>query len=381
MQQYMSRWFSLSRLEDPIEREQAGVLQILLWSLVIAGLILSILAGAASLQPNPALAIWFRLALVGLPILLAVAPLVGLLLLHRGRFQPAVIVTALGFTLVHGIGTLLFAGGSTEQLPLFFLPIILVGLLSRRNVLLLVAGLVIILTVLAWLVTPNIPTPASSRVLLEANTSLPRGTLIIIALGPFLFVTVLIVLFFTVFGEKLRIALSQALIREHELRLLRASLEDQVAERTTELREALDQIQNRADQQTRLIEEIEGQRAIIREMSVPVLPLDAVTLVIPLIGGLDSERLHAVHQRSLQAIERTTARRLLLDITGVPVVDSAIAQGLLMVMRSARLLGAEVALIGVRPEVAQAIVGLGLDLQGMQTYRDLQSAQMKRALS
>ena len=65
---------------------------------------------------------------------------------------------------------------------------------------------------------------------------------------------------------------------------------------------------------------------------------------------------------------------LVLDITGVPIVDSHAAQGLLMTVRSARLLGAEVTLVGIRPEVAQTIVGLGIELGDLRTFSDWQSA-------
>jgi rsbT co-antagonist protein RsbR len=65
---------------------------------------------------------------------------------------------------------------------------------------------------------------------------------------------------------------------------------------------------------------------------------------------------------------------LLLDITGVPIVDSQVAQGLLTVVQAARLLGAEVVLIGIRPEVAQALVQLGIDLSNVVTNVDLQTA-------
>ena len=64
----------------------------------------------------------------------------------------------------------------------------------------------------------------------------------------------------------------------------------------------------------------------------------------------------------------------MLDITGVPVIDSQVAQSLLAVVQATRLLGARVLLVGIRPEVAQAVVGLGLELSGLATYRDLQSA-------
>jgi len=95
---------------------------------------------------------------------------------------------------------------------------------------------------------------------------------------------------------------------------------------------------------------------------------------MPLVGALDSTRLLQIQEQSLQALEHTSARTLVLDITGVPIVDSQVAQGLLVIMQSARLLGATVMLVGVRPEVAQAVVGLGLDLGSVQTFRDLETA-------
>jgi rsbT co-antagonist protein RsbR len=121
------------------------------------------------------------------------------------------------------------------------------------------------------------------------------------------------------------------------------------------------------------LETIEQQRNVIREMSMPVMPLDTATLVMPLVGALDSERIRLVQEQALQAIERSSARFLILDITAVPIVDTQVAQGLLQVVQAARLLGAEVVLVGVRPEVAQAVVGLGIQLDTMITRSSLQS--------
>ena len=95
---------------------------------------------------------------------------------------------------------------------------------------------------------------------------------------------------------------------------------------------------------------------------------------MPLIGALDSARLQLVQEQALRSIERTSAQRLVLDITGVPLVDSQVAQGLLAVVQAARLLGAEAVLVGVRPEVAQTMVGLGVALPGLRAYADLQTA-------
>lgn len=118
---------------------------------------------------------------------------------------------------------------------------------------------------------------------------------------------------------------------------------------------------------------IEEQQTIIHTMSVPILPLNKRTMVIPLVGNLDSTRLDMLQQQALQALEQSSARHLILDITAVPIVDTHVAHGLIQVVRAARLLGAEVILVGIRPEVAQTLVGLGVDLGSMVTQSTLQS--------
>jgi anti-anti-sigma regulatory factor len=86
------------------------------------------------------------------------------------------------------------------------------------------------------------------------------------------------------------------------------------------------------------------------------------------------ERLEMLQAQALHAVEQGRAHTLVLDITGVPLVDHEVAQGLLQVVRAARLLGTIVMLVGIRPEVAETMVELGLDFQGMHTFRDLQAA-------
>jgi rsbT co-antagonist protein RsbR len=122
-----------------------------------------------------------------------------------------------------------------------------------------------------------------------------------------------------------------------------------------------------------LIAEIEHQRTTIREMSMPTIPVSAMTMIMPLIGMLDTARLQELETQALHAIERTSIRYLVLDITGTTVVDSQVAQRILNVVQAARLLGTEVILVGIRPEVAQAILGLGLNLP-VRTFSDLQAA-------
>jgi rsbT co-antagonist protein RsbR len=176
-------------------------------------------------------------------------------------------------------------------------------------------------------------------------------------------------------------ARQQAETAAQTLSRVNADLEATVAERTAALQLALQDAQARADAQARLLEEVQQQRIHLRELSVPVIPISESTLIMPLVGALDSTRLQQIQEQALRALEHKSARYLVLDITGVPVVDSQVAQGLIAVVQAARLLGAQVLLVGIRPEVAQAIVGLGLDLRDIYTTSDLQSALSHIALN
>lgn len=117
---------------------------------------------------------------------------------------------------------------------------------------------------------------------------------------------------------------------------------------------------------------IDQQQALMRDMSVPVLPLLASTLVMPLVGTLDSTRLALMQEQALRALEHSSARQLILDITGVPIVDTQVALGLTQLVQAAQLLGTRVSIVGIRPEVAQALVGLGISLPNIKTFSTLQ---------
>lgn len=156
------------------------------------------------------------------------------------------------------------------------------------------------------------------------------------------------------------------------LQAANVGLEQRVAERTAEVQAALREVEARATEQARLLAENKQQRDVLREMSVPVLPLSTEVLVMPLIGTLDSERLRQVQQQALERIEQSSAKYLILDITGVTIVDTQVAQGLIKAVLAARLLGTEVILVGIRPEVAQTLVGLGIQLEGMTSRSNLQ---------
>ncbi len=176
------------------------------------------------------------------------------------------------------------------------------------------------------------------------------------------------------YHSRLQTTLRAAQKANRSLESARDDLEQQVAARTGELQQALSIVEQRAQEQAQLYDELKQQRQTIRELSVPVLPISSGALVLPLIGVFDSERLSDVQQIALASIEQHQARYLLLDITGTPTIDSQIAQGLFAIVQASQLLGAKVALIGVRPEVAQTIVSLDIPLHQLTIYRDLESA-------
>jgi PAS domain S-box-containing protein len=126
-------------------------------------------------------------------------------------------------------------------------------------------------------------------------------------------------------------------------------------------------------ERVRLQEQIIGaQAAALAELSTPLIPISDQVLAMPLIGAIDTQRAQQVLEALLRGIEQSRARIAILDITGVPVVDTQVAKTLIIAAQGVRLLGAEIVLTGIRPEVAQTLVGLGVDLGGIVTRSTLQ---------
>ena len=125
---------------------------------------------------------------------------------------------------------------------------------------------------------------------------------------------------------------------------------------------------------------IEKQREAIEELSTPIIKIWDQVLVLPLIGTLDTRRSQNLTEALLTDIAASQTKVSILDITGVPTVDSAVANHLLKTVAAVKLLGAECVITGIRPDVAQTIVHLGVDLTGVETLSNL-SEGLKWALS
>jgi rsbT co-antagonist protein RsbR len=121
-------------------------------------------------------------------------------------------------------------------------------------------------------------------------------------------------------------------------------------------------------------EVISRQQQELLELSTPVVKLWDNILALPLIGTLDSERTQVVMENLLQKIVETGAAIAIIDITGVPTVDTLVAQHLLKTVAAARLMGADCIISGIRPQIAQTIVHLGVNLSEVTTKATLADA-------
>lgn len=118
---------------------------------------------------------------------------------------------------------------------------------------------------------------------------------------------------------------------------------------------------------------IDSQHRALEEMSTPLIPVAHGVLVMPLIGSVDPARAERIIEVLLAGVAAQRARAVIIDITGVRAIDTAVADGLLRAARSVKLLGADAILTGVGPTVAQTLVDLDVDLRGLVTLGDLHS--------
>lgn len=125
-------------------------------------------------------------------------------------------------------------------------------------------------------------------------------------------------------------------------------------------------LQQAAQAQERLLE-------TVRELSTPAIPIYDGILVLPLVGNIDTGRASQIMEAVLTGIAREHASVVIVDVTGVPIIDTGVANHLVQVTQAAQLLGARCMLVGIKPEVAQTLVQLGVDLRSIVTRSDLQA--------
>jgi anti-anti-sigma factor len=137
-------------------------------------------------------------------------------------------------------------------------------------------------------------------------------------------------------------------------------------------RRNLEEVNEKNKQLGAQLETIEQQRRAIQELSTPILQLWEGILVLPVIGFVDSARSQQMMERILEEIVERQARHVIIDVTGVAVMDTQTADYFTKIFNSVRLLGAQCLLTGIRPAVAQTLVHIGVQLDQVTTRRNLQ---------
>ncbi|MBO8154573.1 MAG: STAS domain-containing protein [Thermovirga sp.] len=115
-------------------------------------------------------------------------------------------------------------------------------------------------------------------------------------------------------------------------------------------------------------------RDVLSELSTPVVHLWKDVLLAPIIGTLDSQRAQSMSEKVLNAVSETGAKLVIVDVTGVPLIDTIVGEFLIEMFSAVKLLGGDVILTGIKPEIAHTLVKLGIDFDMVNIKRDLESA-------
>ena len=159
---------------------------------------------------------------------------------------------------------------------------------------------------------------------------------------------------------------------ESAIDLLISDFSEELLEREKAQKEVEEKLKTIQKQQQTIMQ----QQQDLLELSTPVTKVWDNVLILPVIGTLDSQRTQIMMENLLQKIVETGCTLAIIDITGVPTVDTQVANHLLKTVTAARLLGAECVVSGISPAIAQTIVHLGIDLSSIRTKANLQEAMI-----
>jgi len=357
--QALQRWFIAVPYSDPLSQRLAFMFQTLLFMVIIGGIVdVGMLLIANSSQPSGVVVSVFL-------VIFELGAIAALVMLRRGMMQRMILLVLVVFGVIASVVLVLF-GLQQHSLLLFMwmLPIVLVGTLLDRKWLVIstVCGMAIVLILSSaeqyqfWWV---------NRIDIQTNSA--------DILRFFTILLIIVVFAIEQLSDSFHKVMQLYKQRSVELTKIHEDLERLVAERNENLFDALQASQQRALQLRNAMKEIEQQRQLIHSLEVPIIPISSTTVVMPLIGSLDEKRFLQIREQALRAIERSSVKQLVLDITGVPLVDDVMTRGLIEIVQATDLLGVETVLVGIRPEVAYSIVQLQGDFPHLRTASTLQA--------
>jgi anti-anti-sigma regulatory factor len=286
---------------------------------------------------------------VSFGLLFSVAPviLIARWLAQRGYLEAGAFLFALYPTLSIGGITLFMPATFPWAAGIFVVLIILMGMIldPRAAYVVAIGG-----GVLYWILNGLI-----RRQLVTPFLDIPEIAVLIVGglFYPMIFFLVAFLSWLATSGLK------QALEESHQ----RA---DELQEASQRQAQMLAELEERAAEQARLL-------ALVEELSTPVIPIFEDTVALPLVGSIDSRRAKRITADLLEGISQRRAKIAIIDITGVPTVDTAVVKSLMQTVQAAELMGCQVVLTGIRPEIAHTLIILGVDLGEVVTLRNLQN--------
>jgi rsbT co-antagonist protein RsbR len=309
--------------------------------LIVVGLLTLVGAVLLVVAPNSGVTTFTVLTL--LPALGAAATLV---LLRQRPLWQALLPISIGLILADLAVPFVLPETAASAASSLAVPVLLLSLSGHRRITL---GMAVVCTVAAVAI---ILAPSSRDSQATLGAALPFFTAQI-AVSLILMVWLLADRFIASQDAALQIAQQRAV----EAEAARAEVEAARAE--------LERLQ-RAEQQ-RLLD-------LVQTLELPIIPVGQHVLAVPLVGDLDSRRAVSIQQRLLEEVAEQQAQVVVLDVTAISLLDTAVAQSLIQTAQAVRLLGARTLLSGIRPEVAQTLVGLDIDLGALQSVANLGEA-------
>ena len=354
----------LPNFQNPVQNQQAPILQVIIIGMIIISALTMFIFLAVSIK----LISNYTYLIPLLSILCTfLATIASLLFLRRGHFNLSVSIIVLVLSLA-GLLPILRSGLQTHWTAFFFfgLPIIFSGLLGTgRMVWYLVIAATLILTVIGWLSQPGIAMIGTA-----APIELPWPA----SVSTFALLAGTMALAFHGFARVVQKSMLLAVERQQQLESIQTQQEQIIAYRTSDLQNALTTVKEREQQLHNTLIELQASQAAVQSLSAPIIPVLPGVLMVPLIGSLDRQRAEIMTANTLSLIEHQSTRAVIFDITGVEIVDTYVAQVLVHTALAVQLLGAEVLLVGTRPEVAQTLVALSVNMSVFTTFSDLRDA-------
>ncbi|ABX06824.1 MAG TPA: STAS domain-containing protein [Herpetosiphon sp.] len=360
-------WFDQLPQTSLIERRQARAFQAIVLGLVGIAIV-GVLSSALIFVTFPSTSDTFKqlLMAMGTYSTMGIGAAIALQQLRRNHLQRAAMIVSASIQLMLLIGYAvvgILRENSTYGFIFFAIPLIISALLNNRNVLILnVCISILIVTSIGILESTEILQPID----MIENFWVIFVTMTIAIVSQALLVER--------FGSSLHMEIYNLIQREDESQHLQHLLEQKFDERNQSLQNALNELAQREKVLQQALSELQTSQTIVAQLNIPVIPVLPRVLIAPLIGEMTAEHAQGLKHDIFTAIERSSAHTIILDITGVSLIDRVVAETIIQIAKAAQLLGTKTILVGLRPEVATALVSLDMQANLVKNYLTLEKA-------